>query len=666
MLLGQRFFRNEFGKTSKIMWMPDVFGYSGALPQLMKKSGLDYFMTIKLSWSKFNVFPHHTFSWQGIDGSKVLAHMPPEGTYNSSAAPRAIAATERNYLDKYVSENALLVYGIGDGGGGPGEEHLERLDREKNLDGLPPVTQEPAADFFERIAAEIDNYKTWSGELYLEYHQGTLTSQARNKRFNRKLELALRDLEWLAVAASAHAGYEYPQATLETIWKEMLLYQFHDILPGSSITRVYDESRARYQILLDQTQALYDQAATALISQIDTQGITTPVVALNTLSWDRAEWVHYDNIWMKLGVPAMGYLAAELTPSPVDGPVLSADPSSLENGDLRITFAADGSISSIYDKTNQREVIADGSAANVLTVYSDPGDAWDFAFDYAEKPSQRFSLVSAEPSIDGPQALLHQRWQFGDSTLSQRVILTAGSRRIDFVTEVDWQENAKMLRTSFPLSVRAALATCEIQFGTIQRPTHTNTSWDLAKYEIPAHKWVDLSQRDYGVALLNDCKYGYHVSENTLDLNLLRSPHFPDPVADRAVHQFTYALYPHAGDHVEGGVTRAGYELNVPLRLAKTDAHAGTLPATTSLLSVNAENVIVEAVKKAEDSNATILRLYEAHGASVTTTIKLYDTPTNGELVSMMEDSVSTLTTQDNQLSLTFSPFEIQSVKVTF
>ena len=259
-IYGKRFWQQEFGKDTRMLWLPDVFGYNGALPQIMKKSEIDYFMTIKISWSKFNTFPHHTFWWEGIDGSRVLAHMPPEGTYNSAAAPRSIAAIEREYRDKYVSEQALLLYGIGDGGGGPGESHLENLSRMKNLEGLPPVIQEPAEVFFNRLELNGDNYKTWSGELYLEYHQGTLTTQARNKRFNRKLEYALRELEWLGVwAASVDKGYAYPTEALDAIWHEMLLFQFHDILPGSSITRVYTELLARYAVMMDQVAALIDR-----------------------------------------------------------------------------------------------------------------------------------------------------------------------------------------------------------------------------------------------------------------------------------------------------------------------------------------------------------------------------------------------------------------------
>lgn len=663
-LIGKTFFREEFGKDMRMLWLPDVFGYSGALPQLMKKAGIDYFMTIKISWSKFNTFPHHTFIWEGIDGSSVLAHMPPEGTYNSSAAPRSILATEREYRDKYVSDRALLVYGIGDGGGGPGETHLENLARMRNLDGLPPVEQEPAETFFGRLEANRADYKTWVGELYLEYHQGTLTTQARNKRANRKLENALRELEWIAALAT-RVGAVYPYEALDAIWKEMLLYQFHDILPGSSITRVYDESLERYAVLHEQVQVLTKAARTALLAKVDTSGLQNPVIVTNSLSWERTEWLQLAEHWVQVRVPGMGYAAVEMAGTPFDGAALIAEEMLLENDLLRVEFADDGAIRSVWDKEHGREVLPEGELANTLDVYDDiGGNAWDFAFDYRDRAPKRFELVKSFAYLDGVTAQLEQTYRFGNSTLEQTIILTLGSRQIDFVTSADWQESEKMLRTRFPVDIQAWEATCDIQFGTIKRPTHGNTSWDMAKYEIAAHKFVDLSQRDYGVALLNDCKYGYHVEQNVIDLNLLRSPGSPDPVADRAKHFFVYALYPHAGDHVAGGVQRAAYELNVPLLVSAADATGGLLPPSASTVQVDAPNVIIEAVKRAEDGSGAIIRLYESSGASVTATVTFGRAPSSVTLVNLLEETVETLVVNGNSVEVPFHPFEIQSLRV--
>jgi alpha-mannosidase len=664
-LYGKRFFRHEFGVEVTNLWLPDVFGYSGALPQIMLKSGVDYFMTQKLSWSQVNQHPHHSFWWKGIDGTKVLTHMAPEGTYNSSAAPRAIARAEQEYLDKSVSEHCLVIFGIGDGGGGPGEEHLERLDREKNLAGLSPVTQEPAADFFTKLAAESANFHTWAGELYLERHQGTYTTQARNKRFNRKLELALRELELSASCALWQTGQAYPTDELLAIWREMLLYQFHDILPGSSITRVYDESRARYAALLAQAQALTAQADQSLNAQVNTQGMSKPLVISNSLSWARQELVQWNGQWLDVTVPPLGYTTVDLVTAKAvyTAPVATAN--GLENEFLRVTLDTDGSIRSIVDKASDREVISTGSPANKLALYRDLGDAWDFQMHYDEQPVEYFALQSAQAQVDGPRACVKQVYTYGTSTLTQEIVLLAGSRHLDFVTHVDWHEADKMLRTSFPVNVLATEATCEIQFGNIRRPARRNTSWDMAQFEICAHKWIDLSERAFGVALLNDCKYGHKVRDNVLDLDLLRSPKHPDPVADQGEHDFTYSLLPHSGDYVTGEVIQRAYELNVPLRLTAVDAHPGTLPAQASFVQVDQPNIIVEAVKKAEDNDDLIVRLYESTGATTHAAMQFGCPVSAVSLVNLLEEAARPSPLSGNQVNLTFGPYEIHTLRLS-
>ncbi len=658
LLYGKQFFREEFGIEPRTLWLPDVFGYTGSLPQILKKSGVDYFMTQKLSWNTFNVFPHHTFLWEGIDGSRVLAHMPPENTYNSAAEPHSLLAAEKNFADKAVSDACLLLFGIGDGGGGPGTSHLEALAREKNLDGLPPVTQEYAEAFFDRVAQGIDRYKTWVGELYLERHQGTYTTQARSKWFNRKLEIALRELELWATLT----GSPYPHAELDAIWKEMLLYQFHDILPGSSITRVYDESLARYAEMLDEVERLTAQTRVSLAQQVDAGGCQQPVLVQNSLSWEREEWVRVGETWLKVNVPAVGYAVCDLAAKEPPPDTLSAGPARLENDILTIRFDEQGAISSVFDKVAGREVLT--GPGNVLAVYTDHGDAWDMEHGYRERPPARFKLVDAAGAVEGPQAVLAQRYTFGHSTLEQRVILTAGSRRIDFVTRVDWREEHKMLRTSFPVAVRSQQVTCDIQFGAFKRPTHRNTSWDVARQEICAHKWVDLSQDDYGVALLNDCKYGHYVEGNVIDLNLLRSPTYPDPVADRAVHRLTYALYPHLGNHVTGRVLQAGYELNVPLQVTLISDHQGSAPARHSYLEVTHDGVIIEAVKRAEDERGVIIRLYEAHGSHARTRVGFGFPVRAASLNTLMEQHIASLPIVDGGVELAFEPFEIMTLRL--
>ena len=663
-LYGKKFFKTEFGKNVNVLFLPDSFGYTGALPQIMKKCGVDYFVTIKLSWDRFNNYPNHSFFWQGIDGSQVLVHMPPEGTYNSSALPQAIRKAEQDYMDKAVSENCLMVYGIGDGGGGPGEEHLERLQREKNLEGIAPVTQDNVLPFFKRLETEQENFQTWVGELYLGVHQGTFTTQGRNKWFNRKLEIALRELEFWASFANLLTDENYPQQQLETIWKELLLYQFHDILPGSSITRVYDETSERYGILSQKVAELNASFQTAFFKQVDTADFEQPIIITNSLSWERKEWLKIDEQWFSAQAPSMGYTIIDKEDSVSEFPQLLAQSYLLENDILLVKFNDEGTIISVFDKENQREAIQTGTFANELGIYHDDGDAWDFPLDYEYRVAGKFKLISSETVIDGPKAVMKQVRQFGDSKLTQKIILTAGSRRIDFETEVDWNERHKMLRASFSVAVQATESVSEIQFGHIKRQTNQNTSWERAKFEICAHKWIDISQADYGVALLNDSKYGFKVFGNVLDINLLRSPGLPDPQADRGTHKFTYSLFPHAGNHISGGVVRAGYELNIPMQAVKTAKNPGTLSEKLSFFSVDSENVIIETIKKAEDNDGIILRLYEAFGMRKKVTIRSGYPIKSAQLTNMLEENITKIEFNSNSFSLDFNPFEVHTARL--
>jgi alpha-mannosidase len=672
LIYGKRFFREEFGVEAKVAWLPDNFGFPASLPQILKKSGIEYFMTIKLSWNTTNQFPRHSFWWRGVDTSRVLAHMAPEGTYNSAALPHSIRAIEEGYLDKDVSEHALLLYGIGDGGGGPGEEHLERLQRVRNLEGLPPIRQETSLDFFNRLAGEAGHprgvgFRTWTGELYLERHQGTYTTQARSKRFNRKLELGLRELEWISVLAARLAGLPYPSEVLNRIWKEVLLYQFHDILPGTSIGRVYDESTTRYAALLSEVEQMTAAAAASLAGAVEATGFNRPILVLNPLPWTRSEWIRVEDQWLLArDIPAFGYALVEASGSSPAAEAMVAEERLLENEYLKIEFGQDGSISSCLDKEHNRQII-DGDEGNRLIAYHDPGDAWDFDPGYRKGTWQRCRLDSAHALIDGPCAILRQRYRVGESTIDQDVVLTSGSRRVDFNTRVDWQETHTMLRTSFPVRVHSSEATCDVQFATIKRPTHENTSWDVARDEVCAHKWVDLSQRDYGVALLNDCKYGHRLRDNVIDLNLLRSTTWPDPAADRGTHEFTYSLFPHAGDHVEGNVMQAGYELNVPLRVVDIcRPEHGALPATFMGFCVDAGNVMIETVKSAEESASdVIVRAYEWAGWTTATTLRSDFDILSTERTNLMEEPEGAIPVAGRQIRMSFEPFEIVTLKLT-
>jgi alpha-mannosidase len=437
---------------------------------------------------------------------------------------------------------------------------------------------------------------------------------------------------------------------------------------------------ARYQAILTEIGEHIIEDGRRIAGQINTARMAEPVVVYNSLSWTRTEWIAAGDQWIRVTVPPLGYRALDTTIVPGAVPAVTADQALLENDLLRVRFSPDGSIVSVYDKEDKREVIPVGQAANRLVVYADYGDAWDFPMDYAEAAPRYMQLVSSTPRVDGPSAILEQVYHIGHSELVQEIVLVAGSRRLDFRTRVRWREVRSMLRARFPVSVRAEGANFEIQFGHVQRPTHRNTTWDLARDEVAAHKWADLSQRDYGVALLNDAKYGYKVKGNVLDLNLLRSVPYPGPrlvsdedvqpgephhaYTDQCDHVFTYALYPHIGDHVEGRVVQAGYELNVPLRIVSTDVHEGTEPIEASLLQVDVPNVIVEAVKMAEDSSDITIRLYECERRGTRATIHFNWSVRSAVETDLLEQDIQTLEIERNSVRLAFRPFEIKTLKV--
>jgi alpha-mannosidase len=681
MLYGKRFFRDEFGVEVGNLWLPDVFGYSAALPQIMALSGVKYFLTQKLSWSRTNKFPYHSFHWKGIDGTEVLVHMPPEDTYNSPAAPRSAWTTETAYSQRDVSDRALVVFGIGDGGGGPGEEHLERLARMKDLSGIAPVRQERAMDFFEDWKKDAARFPSWSGELYLEKHEGTFTTHGTNKRYNRRMEFALREAEWSSVLAGLLCGRPYPSAKLAEIWRDVLLYQFHDVLPGSSIKRVYDETSARYREMLEETQGLVRLNYAAVASRLDCRSRKSPAVLFNSLSWERRGWLKRRDRWVRYAVPALGYTVVDAGDECLPGERPFASEKMLENDKLKVRFNRDGSISSVFDKGLCRELIAEGKSANRLSVYSDTGDAWDFPVDYRSRPIRYPKLESVKAGVDGPCVFVEQLYRIGRSILTQRISLLAGSRRLEFATTATWRETNSMLRTSFPIDIAVDKARCDIAFGSLERPTHSNTAWDLAKDEVPCHKWADLSQRDWGVALLNDSKYGYRVKDCVLDLNLLRSVSYPRPpirdrktrpgepdfrYTDQCDHAFTYALYPHAGDHVQGNVVREAYELNVPVGIAPARPTRAGLDPHGRLFSIDSPNVVVDTVKKAEDDDSVIVRCFECAGGDALATFAFPRPVADVHLTDLLEEGDTAVPVKADGVTVHFHPFEIKTIRIKF
>lgn len=638
-VVGRRFWKAEVGLEDddlRLCWLPDTFGYSGNLPQILRGCGMDWFQTIKLSWNRINVFPHRTFHWEGIDGSSVLVHMPPEGDYNSRAAADGLLRGVERYPERDLG-TALLVYGAGDGGGGPGEVHLELLDRERSLRGLPRVRKSSASDFF-RDLERRDIPQRHVGELYLETHQGTYTTQGRTKRHNRTVERKLHEVEALAALTGADVGAE-----LEAVWRDVLLNQFHDILPGSSIERVNREAWAAYEAV----EAELDAISARLIAELPTKGEAGPG-AINLTSFSRDEHIRTRDGWRRAAVGP--YAAAALEPVG-ELPQLTHTASTISNGILTVRFDSSGQIVSCLDAEGAEHVAA---GFNRLAVYKDPYqfpfDAWDIDPGYVDTEPHVLTATSARTSIEGPQVIRHHQYRAPKVTVHQRVILEAGSPVIRFETHVDWQESHRMLRAEFRPVHYGAEALCEIQFGHIARPTTERDSVERAQFEVCAHKWIATQDVTGGFALLNDCKYGHRAKNGLISLNLLRAPTFPDKTADRGTHEFTYAFVPFAAGDL-ATVVREAYRLNNPLIIADGVAF-------DSAVSVDDAGVVVETVKPADDGSGTVLRLYESLGRSVETTVRTGIPHSRARFADLIERPKGTADLD----AVAFGPFEIKTI----
>ena len=632
---GKAFFMKEFGIDVQVLWLPDVFGYTAAFPQMLKKCGVPYFFTNKLCFNK-NRIPHHTFLWQGIDGTEVLAHLTPTDTYGARMMPEELVLSQESFKDVEVSDEALLLFGVSDGGGGPGREHLERFVRQRNLVGLPPVNPGTSQEFFQRLETNRHKYAKWVGELYFENHQATYTTQAKIKKYNRRAEDAVRRCEMLCTIAARETDFTYPYEEMERIWKRILFLQFHDILPGSSIKRVYDEAEAEYPLLLAELEGLSQAAVEAL-------GWSS----VNLTGGVCSGYVEKEGVWYQ--ATAKPFAGVELT-------LAEETLTGLENAYFSVKVGEDGYLTSVYDKQAGRELLKHGTRGNVFTVFPDEADAWELPVAYQKKPRQEFRLVSSELKSDGPQTVYSAVYRYGQSEIRQDMTVTAGSRELRFDTTVDWQETGRLLRTVFDMDVQCTEAVCGIQMGQLRRPTHANTSWDVEKYEICANRYVDLSEESYGVALLSDCKYGYNVRGNVLDLCLLRSSMWPGRHADKGVHTFTYVLYPHMGNTAQGGVAQVAETLNRPWEFF---AGAVTPP---SYLSVDSANIVVEALKPAEDGDGYVLRLYEAYGARVDTALTVKGM-TRCVQTDMLERPERALPVEEQTAALQFLPYEIKTLR---
>ncbi|KAG7473386.1 hypothetical protein MATL_G00095190 [Megalops atlanticus] len=672
-LEGQRFFHKEFGSYCKEFWLPDTFGYSAQLPQIMQGCGITRFLTQKLSWNLVNTFPHNTFFWEGLDGSRVLTHFPPGNSYEMKGKVEDLINTLKNNKDKGRANHSALLFGFGDGGGGPTQLMLDRLQRVQDTDGLPNVQISSPDRLFSELEANESLLCSWTGELFLELHNGTYTTQAQIKLGNRQCEALLHDIEVVSSLALCRSQtFQYPSSRLQELWRLLLLNQFHDVLPGSCIEMVVQDALKYYQDIRQAGSKLLWESCGALWAEAQEGGATA---ALNTLPWERSEVISLPGGTAEpqlafVKVPSIGVAAVNESAQPVhrvsvtvqaDGTVL------MENGILRVVIDTAGRLVSLCLVETNREAIADGCSGNQFVLFDDIPlfwDAWD-VMDYhlqTRKPVVKVSSPVKVVSSGGLRGSVKFSLTIsGNSSLTQEIILDAMCPYLKFTTQVDWAESHKFLKVEFPVRVRSPNATYEIQFGHLQRPTHRNTSWDWARFEVWGHKWADLSEHGFGVAVLNDCKYGYSTFGNTMTLSLLRAPKSPDASADMGCHQFTYAVMPHTGSFQDASVIQCAYNLNYPLRLIPDTP----LSRSWSGFSVSSPAVVLETVKQAEGrKDALVARLYESHGSSVSVTLTTSLPVREALHCDLLErpDSSRLVPIRESGIHLNFRPFQIVSL----
>lgn len=724
-LVGKRYFQKKFNVDNKILWLPDVFGYSAALPQIMQKSGLAYFMTTKISWNEFNKMPYDTFNWEGIDGTEVLTHFIPtrdyqaaedkDGfatahftTYNGYLNPSQVKGGWKRYQQKHLNNEVLMSFGHGDGGGGPTRDMLENQRRlSRGIPGCPRTEMSTAGEFFRKLEADVKESKylpRWSGELYLEYHRGTYTSMARNKKYNRRSEFAWQNVEWLASLTDLLLGKQYPRQEIAQGWDVVLRNQFHDILPGSSIKEVYDDSQVEYEQTLSRSSSLLTEQIRAVAAGVTT-GESKTVTVFNPNGFAIAGPVYVDlqaecadpvliyegqeyscqksgDRWLchVPAIPAKGYRVFELQervqPDVADNDLI-VHPTHMSNRFFAIKLNDKGQFVSLFDKKSGREIIPEGQRANVLMSYEDKPhnfDAWDINHYYLEKAWEVDDVTEISVVEQGPVcASLQISRTYLDSRITQIITIWKDLPRIDIRHDIDWKEKQILLKALFPVDVHSRQATFDIQYGNVQRATHKNTSWDFARFEVCMHKWLDISEDGFGMSLLNDCKYGCSIEENVIGISLLKSATYPNPQADKERHEFTLSLFPHQAGWREAGTVQQAYLLNNPLLAIENTGQgteAGSLPKDYSFVSADRENIIIEVVKKAEDSEDWIVRLYECYNRRTAFTLK-FDTPLAGITeCDLMENDLWEIELPRGEeesaadLQLLIKPYEIKTYKV--
>lgn len=700
LLYGLTFYQEEFGKRPRIEWLPDTFGYCASLPQILRLAGMEYFMTTKMNWNDTNPFPYDLFHWVGIDGTSILSYL--NHGVNEYTHPKEINEHWRSFKQKNVHPEQMLLYGHGDGGGGVTREMIAYADQYENVPGFPKVRYSTAHDFFDSIANANPELPTWHGDLYLELHRGTYTTHAFNKKANRFAEGLYREAELWNTFASLHGGKPFSDELKEG-WKSLLFNQFHDIIPGTSIPEVYAQSKSDYEQIFATGERVRKNAIQFITERIDTNGEGKPYVIFNSLSWDRGETVrltggeelrhitvrdadgqvlpvtsrkigdsHYETIIYVPSIPAMGYTTIWISEQ--------ADEKEIENKCVYdgmweteyyvVKWNERGEITSLFDKEAAREIVLNGQAANQFQLFHDRPlhwDAWDIDPEFERHPAGEPKLINAEVLQKGcVQDILRFTWHLSHSEITQEVIFSHHHKRIDFKTRVKWNEEHKLLKVAFPVDIQSAKATYEIPFGVVERPTHQNTSWERAQFEVCGQRFADLSENNYGVSLLNDCKYGYDIKGQTMRLSLLRASKWPDRMADIGEHTFVYSLYPHIGGWQEAQIVRRGYELNQPVVVQRAQIKKGVLPQRYSFLKPKSEHVIVDTVKPAEDKDGLVIRLYESSGGRDSIEIETPFKLSCVEETNLLEETIKPCNSQQNQFSAIMRPFEIKTFRLHY
>ncbi|MBE6647587.1 MAG: alpha-mannosidase [Ruminococcaceae bacterium] len=676
---GKRFFKEEFGVDNNILWLPDVFGYSAALPQILKKNGIDWFVTTKIGWNDTNMMPYDTFMWKGLDGSEINTYflsaqrIAPDRiptrhtTYVGRTNPVVVAGTYNRFQQKELTPEVLLTFGFGDGGGGPTEDHLEMARRlEKGIPGTPVFKMDFAGNFLSRLKERVENnprLPVWQGELYLEFHRGTYTSQAKNKKNNRRSEELYLNTELICSINNQLLSTAFPKAELHRGWEMLLTNQFHDIIPGSSIKQVYEQCDKDYAEIQRIAHMHLDPALGAIAKNIDA---SEGYVVFNPNPTTGSGIVKVDGVSAYVeNIPAKGYACVKSLKTQNS---VKTSESSCENDFFRIEFDGNMNISSIYDKKNCREVIREGGVGNQFRVYADYPDQYD-AWEWSEYTIDKYSTIdqveSVEQISDGVRAGLRIVRKYMSSTFTQNVWLYDDIDRIDFETIVDWREKHQGIKTAFDVNINSSRATYEIQYGTAERPTHKNTSWDRAKYEVCGHRFADFSEGNYGVSLLNDCKYGYDIHGTTMTLTLLRAPTYPDSDADMGENRFTYSIYPHEGAMNAAKLYAHAYELNNPMTVIRACGNQNMIPTSYSMAKVDKSNILCEVVKQAEDGEDLVFRFFECSNSVTRAEITFGFDVESVWLCDMGENTIHALAVKNNTVSLPFGAFEIHTLKVT-